>query len=1126
MSFVHLHTHTEFSLLDGAARVKSLVRKAVAENMPAAAITDHGVLYAAIDFYNEAKKHGIKPIIGFEAYVARRHRLDRVPKLDDSHFHLVLLAANMEGYRNLVQLCSRGSLEGFYYKPRIDRELLEKYHKGIIGLSACLAGEIPELIMAGRMAEAEQTTGYYKELFGPGNFFLELQDHGIPEQRVVNRGLREIGKKLDVPLVVTNDVHYLEKNDAFIQDVLLCIQTGKTINEENRMRFPSPEFYFKNADEMWQLFSELPEALFNTLEITDMCSLDFDFSSFHLPDYPLPAGETPESYLRQLVFEQLPIKYPGHGESIIRPVEFELDVINRMGFAGYFLIVQDIVNWSKKNRIAVGPGRGSAAGSLVSYLLSITTIDPLKYGLLFERFLNPERVTMPDIDIDFCFEKRDRVIDYIVQRYGQERVSQIITFGTMAARAAIRDVGRALDQPYADVDRVAKLIPTELGVTIDRSLGIAPELIDTYEKDYNVRRLLDTARALEGMPRHASVHAAGVVIGKEELMNILPLQRMNDGHIVTQFTKETVEEIGLLKMDILGLRTLTVIDRTVDILEKTRDFRLDIEQLPLDDEKVYRLLSQGETIGVFQLESDGLRRLLMEIKPNRFEDLIAIIALYRPGPLGSGMVEDFINRKHGRQEIDYADPRLEPLLGETYGVILYQEQVMQIAGQLAGFSMGEADVLRRAMGKKKPQEIKKLREKFVEGATHNQINEKVSSALFDLMEHFAGYGFNKSHSAAYAMITYQTAYLKAHYPVEYMCSFLASVIDNQDRVVFYIKECGHLGIKILPPDINESFETFTVTGNSIRFGLGAIKNVGDAAVHSIIEARKQGAFVSLFDFCQRVDLRQVNKRVLENLILGGCFDNLDITRKEAMIIMEDTLEIAARVKEAAESDQISLFGGNDAAAEEPKPKKIGEYSAKDKLRREKEVLGFYVSGSPLEEYQNVLPFFASHDIDSLSGLPDSANVRIVGIINNITRRRNRENKPWAMMGIEDLTGKIEVQVFANVYAECVTSIKNDVAVWVEGRIMERDDEIKVLARTVKILPSELEELHVRLPGKNSNGLKDKLVDTLARYTGEIPVYVHLAAKSIQLDEKYKITASVELRDELVKLLGIENIWFN
>ncbi|MGE5403693.1 MAG: DNA polymerase III subunit alpha [Candidatus Saccharibacteria bacterium] len=1125
MSFVHLHTHTEYSLLDGAARVKNLVRKAAAENMPAAAITDHGVLYAAIDFYNEAKKHGIKPIIGFEAYVARRHRLDRVPRLDDSQYHLVLLAANMEGYRNLIQLCSRGFLEGFYYKPRIDRELLEKYNKGIIGLSACLAGEIPDLIMAGKIAEAEQTAGYFKELFGPGNFFLELQDHGIPEQRVVNRGLQQIGRKLDIPLVVTNDVHYLEKGDAFIQDVLLCIQTGKTINEENRMRFPSPEFYFKNADEMWQLFSELPEALFNTLEITDMCSLDFDFSNFHLPNYPLPAGETPESYLRQLVFEQLPVKYPGHDESIVRRVEYELDVINRMGFAGYFLIVQDIVNWSKKNRIAVGPGRGSAAGSLVSYLLSITTIDPLKYGLLFERFLNPERVSMPDIDIDFCFEKRDRVIDYIVQRYGQERVSQIITFGTMAARAAIRDVGRALDQPYADVDRVAKLIPSELGVTIDRSLEIAPELIDAYEKDYNVRRLLDTARALEGMPRHASVHAAGVVIGKEELMNILPLQRMNDGHVVTQFTKETVEETGLLKMDILGLRTLTVIERTMDILEKTRGFRLDIDQVPLDDAQVYQLLSQGETIGVFQLESDGLRRLLMEIKPNRFEDLIAIIALYRPGPLGSGMVEDFINRKHGRQQIEYADPRLEPVLGETYGVILYQEQVMQIAGQLASFSMGEADVLRRAMGKKKPQEIMKLRDKFVTGAAHNQIDEKISSSLFDLMEHFAGYGFNKSHSAAYAMITYQTAYLKAHYPVEYMCSFLTSVIDNQDRVVFYIKECGHLGIEILPPDINESFEAFTVTGNSIRFGLGAIKNVGEAAVHSIIEARKQGAFASLFDFCQRVDLRQVNKRVLENLILGGCFDNLGITRKEAMIIMEDTLEIAARVKEAAESDQMSLFGGSDAAAEEPKPRKIGEYSAKEKLRREKEVLGFYVSGSPLEEYGSVLPFFASHDIGSLSGLADGTNVRIVGVIGNITRKRNRDNKPWAIIGIEDLTGKVDVQVFANVYADCVGSIKNDAAICIEGRIMERDDEIKVLARTVKLLPSEIGELHVRLPDKNGNGLKKQLVDTLARYSGEYPVYVHLPGKSIKLDDQYSITFSAELRDELIKLMGMENVWF-
>ena len=1125
--FVHLHTHSEYSLLDGAARVKGLVQKAVQEGMPALAITDHGVLYAAVDFYKEAKKCDLKPIIGFEAYVARRSRLDRVPKLDDSQYHLVLLARDEEGYRNLLQLCSRASLEGFYYKPRIDRELLEKYRSGLIALSGCVSGEIPELILSGRITEAEATAAYYRELMGADNFYLEMQDHGMPEQQVINRELVRIARKMNLPLVATNDIHYLEKSDAFYQDVLLCIQTGKTINDENRMRFSSAEYYFKSAREMEELFREVPEAITNTLKIAERCNLEFSFNEFYLPSFEIPSGETPESCLKRLVYQRLPQKYPDYDHRVTERLDYELEVINRMGFAGYFLIVQDLVNWARGRGIAVGPGRGSAAGSLVSYLLSITTIDPLRYGLLFERFLNPERVSMPDIDIDFCFERRDEVIEYIVRRYGHDRVAQIITFGTMAARAAIRDVGRALDYPYAEVDRVARMIPNELGVTLARSLEISPELIDAYQNDYQVRRLVDTARALEGMPRHASVHAAGVVIGSEELMNLLPLQRTADGHVVTQFAKETVEEIGLLKMDILGLRTLTVIQRTLNILEKTRGIKLNLDELPLDDAEVYRLLSRGETLGVFQLESDGLRRLLIEMQPNRFEDLIAVIALYRPGPLGSGMVEDFINRKHGRQELSYVDPLLEPVLEETYGVILYQEQVMQVASELAAFTMGEADGLRRAMGKKKPQEIMSQRDKFVSGAIKRGLSREKASYIFDLMEHFAGYGFNKSHSAAYAMISYQTAYLKAHYPAEYMTAFLSSVIDNQDRVVFYIKECRRMGIEILPPDINESLENFTITEGRIRFGLGAIKNVGEAAYHSIIEVRKERPFTDLFDFCRRVDLRQVNKRVLENLICAGCFDSLGLTRREALSVLDETLEVAAGLKAAEESSQKALNSYEQKIPEDPQPKRRAAWTEAERLAREKEVLGFYVSGNPLDEYREIIPFYATHSVDDLPRLEDGTAVRLAGMINSINRRLSRKGETWASFFLEDFTGKVEVLVFASAYRQCAAGMKAETAACVTGKLINREEELKIVARTVTRLSAESRELHVRLNSSKGNGEPDRLISLLSKHRGEVPVYVHLSDnRTIELDRKYWIAASNQLRDELEKVYGAGNVYMS
>ncbi|NLB18200.1 MAG: DNA polymerase III subunit alpha [Syntrophomonadaceae bacterium] len=1126
-SFVHLHTHSEFSLLDGAARVKDQVKRAVDQGMPALAVTDHGVLYGAMDFYKEAKKQNLKPILGFEAYMARRSRLDRTARLDDSQNHLVLLARNDKGYRNLLQLSSRGFLEGFYYKPRIDRELLEKYHEGLIVLSACMAGEIPELIMSGKISEAEALASYYAELLGKDNFYLEIQDHGLPEQQLINREMLNIARKLRLPLVATNDIHYLEKNDAFIQDVLLCIQTGKNINDEDRMRFSGAEFYFKSAAEMEMLFREVPEALTNTLKIAEMCNVEFNFDHFYLPAFDIPTDDTPENFLRTLVYQNLPLKYPNYDETVVERLDYELSVINSMGFPGYFLIVSDLVSWAKNRGIAVGPGRGSAAGSLVSYLLSITTIDPLAYGLIFERFLNPERVSMPDIDIDFCFERRDEVIDYIVSRYGNDRVAQIITFGTMAARAAIRDVGRVLEYSYAETDRIAKMIPTEWGSTLDRSLQISPDLTNIYEQDYQVRRLVDTARALEGIPRHHSVHAAGVVIGNDELMNLLPLQKTTDGHVVTQFTKETVEEIGLLKMDILGLRTLTVLQRTVEILEKTRGIKVVLEELSLDDPIVYELLSNGDSIGVFQLESDGLRRLLIEMKPNRFEDLIAVIALYRPGPLGSGMVEDFIKCKNGRQEIAYVDQMVQPVVEETYGVILYQEQVMQVASELAAFSMGEADGLRRAMGKKKPEEIEKQRDKFVKGAIVSGLPQDKASYIFDLMEHFAGYGFNKSHSAAYAMISYQTAYLKAHYPVEYMTAFLSSVIDNQDRVVFYIRECQRMGIKILPPDINESFENFTVAGDRIRFGLGAIKNVGEAAYRSVISARKEAPFDSLFDFCRRVDLHQVNKRVLENLAMAGCFDSLGICRREALQVMDQMLEIAAGMRAAEESNQLSLFGEEEQRPEEPKPSLKGEFPVAELLAREKEILGFYVSGNPLEEYRQLIPFYSSHQIEDMISLRDGTYVRLVGMVSDVSRKISRKGEPWASFALEDLTGKVEAVVFSVAYRQYGPNLTADSVIALEGKLVKQDELPKVITRAVKVLTTTEPDVHVRLNGKKDNGLRDQLLEILAHHPGEAPVYLHLGeGRTIELDHRYWVTVSSQLRNQLEEAFGKSRVIVN
>lgn len=1124
--FVHLHCHSEYSLLDGAGRVKDMVKQAAQLGMPALAITDHGVLYGAVEFYREAKKNGIKPIIGCEVYVAPRSRFDRGAGRDAEQYHLVLLCKNQKGYQNLIEMVTRSYTEGFYYKPRVDRELLCKYSEGLIALSACIAGEIPQLILAGNVDAAREATGFYSETFGEGNFYLEVQNHGMPEEQQVNTMLYQLAQEMGIPLVATNDLHYINKEDAAIHDVLLCIQTGKVISDEQRMRFPGSEFYLKSPSEMASLFQDRSDVLHNTLKIAQQCNVDFTFGEFHLPSFPIPAGYTPESYLDQLVWERFDRRYPDHPESVVQRLQYELRVINQMGFAAYFLIVQDLVNWAKSHQVPVGPGRGSAAGSLVSYVLGITTIDPLKYDLLFERFLNPERVSMPDIDIDFCFEKRDRVIEYIIERYGADRVAQIITFGTMAARAAIRDVGRVLDIPYGEVDKIAKMIPAELGVTIERALEIAPDLAAAYQNDYNTRRIIDIAKALEGIPRHASIHAAGVVIGSQPLSSLLPLQKTTDGHVITQFAKETVEDIGLLKMDILGLRTLTVIDRALEIIRETRGIEFDVDHLDLDDRAVYDLLSSGDTIGVFQLESSGLRRLLTEMKPNRFEDLIAVIALYRPGPLGSGMIEDFINCKHGRQQIEYLHPMLAGILEETYGVMLYQEQVMRVAGELADFTMGEADVLRRAMGKKKPEELKAQRDKFLSGASHHKIDADVANRIFDLMESFAGYGFNKSHSAAYAMISFQTAFLKAHYPVEYMCAFLTSVIDHQERVVFYLKECQRMGISILPPDINESFENFTVAGTNIRFGLGAIKNVGVNAVKTIVEARREGAFVSLLDFCRRVDGTQINRRALENLVLSGCFDSLGLARKEALSVAAECAELAARMKQV-DSRQLSLFGEEEILIDEPQPAVQGEFDPREKMSREKEVLGFYVSQNPLHEYKELLSLITTADIADLQASEDEAYVRMAGMVENLSRRTSRRGDSYAHFWLEDLSGRMEMLLFASAFRANISHLETDAAVLLEGFVDRRDDQPKVSVRKVQPVPAEVKELHIRMDQDTVNQNKQGLVDILRVYPGQVQVFLHLPDRRfLALKSTFNTAPSQDLKNQLAAIYGRYNVWFS
>lgn len=1137
MSFVHLHNHTCYSLLDGASKIPELVQQAKEQGMQALAITDHGVMYGVIEFYKEAKKAGIKPIIGCEVYVARRSRWDKVAGLDDSPYHLVLLAENQEGYQNLIKLVSAAWLEGFYYKPRVDKELLRKYHKGLIALSACLAGEVPALLLEGKEEEARAAALDYQDIFGMHNFYLELQDHGLAEQRKANSALLRIARETGIPLVATNDVHYTRRNDAAIQDVMLCIQTGKTLQDQDRMRFETEEFYLKSAEEMRLLFGDYPEALANTVRIAERCQVDFKFGENHLPFYEVPQGYNADTYLEHLCQQGLRERYPQIASMHQERLAYELAIIKKMGYSSYFLIVWDFIHYAKKQGIFVGPGRGSAAGSLVSYCLGITDIDPLKYDLLFERFLNPERVSMPDIDIDFCFERRGEIIEYVVEKYGADRVAQIITFGTMAARAAIRDAGRAMNVPLALVDKVAKLVPSELGITIDRALEVSPELVQMAEEDSVVKQLLLTARALEGMPRHAGTHAAGIVISQKPLDQHLPLQKTAEGLVSTQFDKDTVEEIGLLKMDLLGLRTLTVINNTVQLIAQSQKKQIDINRIPLDDHKTYELLSQGDTIGVFQLESSGLRAILRELKPQTFEDIVALVALYRPGPLGSGMVEDFIKRRHGEVEVKYLHPALEPILRTTYGVILYQEQVMRIASDLAGFTLGEADLLRRAMGKKKPEIIAGLRKQFVEGAVKNGVDGEVAGKIFDLMEYFAGYGFNKSHSAAYALLAYQTAYLKAHYPVEFMAALLTSVMESSDRIPFYIEECRQHKIAVLPPDVNESAESFLVSGNKIRFGLAAIKQVGHNAIQAILEERRNGRFLSLQDFCERVDLSQVNRRVLENLIKCGAFGSVPGTRAQLLEVLHLCIDQGLAWQRQKNSNQLSLFDLTSTPASFkpsiPLPE-IRDFSEREILQMEKETLGLYLSGHPLAEYMGVIRGKTTHTIEDLTQATDGDLVVLAGIITAVRRSVTKRGETMAYFTLEDLSGTVEALLFPKNLAKFNDLLKNDSPVLVKARLNLQEDKPKIFVESISSLtnvewqvePGTATTLYLKISANvDENLIWEELRPIIAHYQGKTPLYLYFPhlKKLIKSKPEFWVNVLPQLMVELESLTGVEAI---
>ena len=1186
-SFVHLHVHSEFSLLDGAARITDLVQQASDLGMNSLALTDHGVMYGAVPFYKACKSKGIKPIIGCEAYFTSGSRKERGSRKDQPIYHLILLAKNEVGYRNLMKLCSIGHLEGFHYKPRIDLESLRTHHEGIICLSACLGGEVPQHLLHGRYEEARKAALRFQDIFGE-DFYLELQDHGISEQKRVNPQLIQLSEETGIPLVATNDVHYLQQEDAEVQDVLICIGTGKTVDDEQRLRIPTDQLYFKSEEEMARLFPHVREALLNTVVIADKCQLELEFDRSILPQYsPLPEGMTSEQYLHALCSEGLIKRYEKtdrwHDEDARRELEerlsYELGVIGSMGFADYFLIVWDFIAFSHRQGIATGPGRGSSAGSIVAYVLQITNVDPMKYHLLFERFLNPERVTMPDIDIDFSDERRDEVIEYVVDKYGREHVAQIITFGTMAARAAVRDVGRALNIPFGDVDKAAKLIPNQLGIHIDRAMEISEELKKLYDAGGKIREMLDMAMKVEGMPRHSSTHAAGVVISRDALTDAVPLQEGSEKTALTQYSMEHLENIGLLKMDFLGLRTLSIIERSMKWIEEMTGHMPDFDQIPDDDKQTYDMLGHGDTTGVFQMESAGVRRVLKDLKPSEFEDIISVLALYRPGPME--FIPKYIQAKHGLLQVEYPHEDLQPILKDTYGIIVYQEQIMKIASVMAGFSLGEADLLRRAVSKKKREVLDRERSHFVDGSFKQGYTEEEANRVYDMIVRFADYGFPRAHATAYGVLAFQTAYLKAHFPVQFMASMLTAVMGNHRKVAEYVLECRRMNIGVLSPDVNESGVLFTPVPNStedetdegqphaghIRFGLGAVKNVGTQALENMLLIRQEKPFESLLDFCRRIDLRLCNKRVIESLIQAGAFDSLPGHRAQLLAMLDETVDAALKWRKERDDLQIQMFDFVESANWDIAYPDIVPYTVGQQLELERELLGLYLSGHPLDGYEELLSQTTGVDrLMDLSELPDDTRSVVVGMVVSIKTIMTKQGKAMAFMDCEDQIERCEVVLFPEVWKRSSMHIEKGALLALRAKVQQQDEGFKLLAeevipldnagleqlvkrnntaqtryeqtsgRTTKATPStnstEVRKNHAKSvveqrvfvkisPQAENAELLIRLKELLQRHQGSVAtvLFYEQSQKLLALSDQYRIKPSPELFEEMEQMLG-------
>jgi len=1143
--FIHLHLHSQYSLLDGAIRFEELFDLARKYRMDTVALTDHGNMFGAVEFYQTAIKYGIKPILGCEIYVAPGSRFEKktVAEGGEGAYHLTLLVKNRNGYFNLIKLISLAHLEGFYYKPRVDKELLSKYHEGLICLSGCLKGEIAILAARGEMKKAFQVAEEYRRIFDDRRFFIELQKNGAENQTLINERLLEISRESFLPIVATNDCHYLHREDAPAHEVLLCLQTGKTLNDKDRMRFSSDEFYFRSPQEMMNLFRETPEAIAHTLEIAEGCNLELKFEEKHIPRITVPTGESPESHLERLAREGLERRLQAYrdtkdfDEQVLRyrhRLEEELKIIKSMGYPGYFLIVADFIHYAKKKGIPVGPGRGSVAGSLVAYALEITDLDPIEYDLIFERFLNPGRKSsMPDVDVDFCMVGRDEVIQYVMEKYGKENVAQIITFGKMQARAVIRDVGRVMGIPYGEVDRIAKLIPGGPNITLTEALEREPQLKEMIQVDPRIASLFKIARSLEGLVRHASTHAAGIVISNRPLVDYLPLYRGQDGEVVTQYAMKEVEAIGLVKFDFLGLKTLTMMNHAIQLIEKNQGIQIELSKIPFNDPQVFASLGSGSNLGLFQLESSGMRDLLIKLKPESFKDIVALVALYRPGPLDSGMVEEFVKRKHGKVSISYEIPALEEILKDTYGVIVYQEQVMRIASSLANFTLEDADNLRRAMAKKDPTEMEKQKEKFLEGSKKNRIPTKKAEKIFDQMETFGRYGFNKSHSAAYALIAYQTAYLKTHYPIEFMAALLTSEVQSADKMVRYLAECREMAISILPPDINESQRDFAVVGNQIRFGLAAVKNVGEAAIEAILKEREEkGKFGSLFDFCRRVDLRKVNRRVIESLIKCGAFDFSKAHRSQMLAVLEEIVERSQTAQRKRDANQLSMWESPHDQSEEAYPE-MEEFSENQLILFEKEIIGFYISRHPLSAYQEAIKRWSTEDTSTLLQRQNGQEVKLCGLVSSLKEIVTKKGDRMAFLNLEDMKGFVEVILFPEVFKSASQYLRSGDPLLVRGNLDLSEDRVKIKAIEVRsisgLTSSKFQTFHLKIPQSSltQTGLYE-LKEAILAHQGSCPIFLHITNGEkqetvIAFSDAYRVDPSPVFQSRIKTLFSTSHL---